>query len=101
MLIAVPAAVRRRFHIRVEQGRGPEPMSAGAPEADLYARAAVGDAMAFDALIDPLIEAGYRLALTMVGREADAEDVLQEATLLAWRKIGQLRDPARLRAWYL
>ena len=68
---------------------------------DILARAAAGDGPAFDALIGPLIEPAYRLARTMLGREADARDVVQEATLRAWRKIGNLRDGERVRAWYL
>jgi len=33
------------------------------------------------------------------GREADAEDVVQESLVAAWRDLAGLRDPARVRAW--
>jgi RNA polymerase sigma-70 factor, ECF subfamily len=30
-----------------------------------------------------------------------AEDAVQEASLIAWRKLGRLQDQSRLRAWFL
>lgn len=73
-----------------------------AAEADhTLARAAAGDAAAFEALIGPLIEPAYRLALTMLGRPADARDVVQDATLRAWRRLDQVRRRESLRSWYM
>ena len=39
------------------------------------------------------------IALSIVGSIAASEDVAQEAFLTAWRKIRELREPAKLRAW--
>ena len=39
------------------------------------------------------------VALGVVGSIAASEDVAQEAFLIAWRKIQELREPERLRAW--
>lgn len=68
---------------------------------ELLEAAAAGDAAAFDALVGPLVESGYRLALSMLGGAADAEDAVQEATIKAWRGIGKLNDEAALRSWFL
>lgn len=59
------------------------------------------DAAAFDSLVGPLVEPGYRLALSMLGREADAEDAVQEATIKAWRGLGTLRSAESVRPWFL
>src|ERR1700737_448838 len=60
-----------------------------------------GDSRAFDALVGPLIEPGFRLAVTMLrDREAD-EDGVQEATIKAWRTLHQLNDAEVVRSWFL
>jgi RNA polymerase sigma-70 factor (ECF subfamily) len=41
----------------------------------------------------------FRVALSVVRRHADAEDVAQEAFLRAHRSFGTLRDRDRFRAW--
>lgn len=64
--------------------------------------AVAGDPAAFDALLAPLLDPGYRLACVLLGDRTEAEDAVQEAALKAWSKLGQLRgDRARLRAWFL
>ncbi len=40
-----------------------------------------------------------RLAARLVRDEAEAEDLVQETVVAAWRRRGQLRDPAALRGW--
>jgi RNA polymerase sigma-70 factor, ECF subfamily len=60
-----------------------------------------GDHRAFDDLIGPLVEPAYRLALAMLRDPFAAEDVLQEASLKAWRRLTQLRDGRALRPWFL
>jgi RNA polymerase sigma-70 factor (ECF subfamily) len=79
---------RRRYH-----SKGGTAMT----EATL-ARAQAGDDQAFRDLIDPyrgeLLAHCYRT----LGSFQDAEDVLQEALLAAWRAIGQF-DGRALRAW--
>ena len=67
--------------------------------AGLQTRAA--DRGEFETAISPLLEAGFRLAVSLSPDRAEAEDVLQEATLRAWRGWGQLRERSSLRAWYL
>lgn len=59
------------------------------------------DRDAFEALIGPLAEPAYRLALTILRQREEAEDAVQEATIKAWRHIDQLRDGAAVRSWFL
>jgi len=61
----------------------------------------VAERLAFEASIEPLLEPAFRLALTLSGDRQEAEDVLQDATLRAWRSWAQLRDMTAVRAWYL
>src|SRR6202140_2652200 len=68
----------------------------------MIARAAQGDAQAFATLIDPLLNPAYRLPAVMLADRSAAEDAVQEASIKAWRKLGQLRgDAGSLRSWFL
>jgi RNA polymerase sigma-70 factor (ECF subfamily) len=67
--------------------------------AALVERARVGDRMAFEALIGVRLERLLRLALSIVGNEADAHDAVQESCLRAWRELPRLRDSDRFEAW--
>jgi RNA polymerase sigma-70 factor (ECF subfamily) len=55
----------------------------------------------FEALIGPLVEPALRLAYSMLGDRAEAEDATQEAITRAWRRLAQLRDRAQARPWFL
>lgn len=56
----------------------------------------------FELIAAPHLDAGYRLASGMLGGRREAEDVVQEAVLKAWSRIGQLREgPERFRPWFL
>ena len=37
----------------------------------------------------------------MLHDSATAEDIVQEASLIAWRKLGRLQDRNRIRPWFL
>ena len=68
----------------------------------IMARATQGDAQAFALLIEPLLNPAYRLAAVMLADRTTAEDAVQEASIKAWRKLGQLRgDVSSLRSWFL
>lgn len=60
-----------------------------------------GDSAAFEAMLRPLIERGYRLACGMLHDPAAAEDAVQEASVKAWRKRGNLRSGSDPLPWYL
>ena len=55
----------------------------------------------FEGLIGPLVEPSLRLAFSMLGDRAEAEDATQEAITRAWRRLPQLRDRAQVRPWFL
>jgi RNA polymerase sigma-70 factor (ECF subfamily) len=63
------------------------------------ARAKAGDEGAFRALVERHGRAVFRLAFRMTGNEQDAEDVVQEAFLKAYRRIGQFEDRAAFGSW--
>lgn len=55
---------------------------------------------AFEELLSEHLDALYRLALRLCrGHAADAEDLLEDAVLRAFRGFGELRDPGAARAW--
>src|SRR5581483_5233032 len=54
-------------------------------------QARAGDAHAFEAILRPMIQPAYRLALAMLGKREAAEDAVQEMALKAWRYRGRLR----------
>ncbi len=72
-----------------------------AADATLVLAAREGDRLAFDAIVGPLLEPGYRLAFGMLHHREEAEDALQEAALKAWRKLGNLRPGAEMGPWFL
>lgn len=55
----------------------------------------------FTDLLAPLVQPAYRLACALLHDSAAAEDVVQDASLIAWRKLGKLDDRTKLRAWFL
>ncbi|MFC8040995.1 RNA polymerase sigma factor [Paenarthrobacter sp. NPDC057355] len=71
------------------------------PDALLAGRAADGDTAAFEALArrhGPLMRATAR---RLTGTLADADDVVQESLVQAWKQLDNLRDPAAVRSWLL
>jgi RNA polymerase sigma-70 factor, ECF subfamily len=68
---------------------------------DLAARVRAGDKSAFEDLLRPVIGSAARLAYAMLQDRAEAEDVVQEAAVKAWRKLGNLRAGADFKPWFL
>ena len=69
-----------------------------ADEDDLDA-ATDGDAAAFGRLIRRHQRRLYALLVRRLGSEADAEDVLQNASLLAWSRLHQFRRRSQFSTW--
>ena len=55
----------------------------------------------FTDLLVPVVQPAYRLACALLHDPQAAEDVVQEASLIAWRKLDRLDDQGRLKAWFL
>jgi RNA polymerase sigma-70 factor (ECF subfamily) len=67
----------------------------------MSADAARAGELELELMIGPLVEPGLRLAFSMLGDRAEAEDATQEAITRAWRRLPQLRDRTQLRPWFL
>src|SRR5438046_1774864 len=63
------------------------------------ARARAGDEDAFRSLVERHSRTLFSLAFRMTGNEHDAEDVVQESLLRAYRKIESFDARASFRTW--
>lgn len=66
---------------------------------DLVERAARGDVDAFEALVAARLNRAFRTASAILGSEADAHDVVQEAFVATWRHLPRLRDRNKFDPW--
>jgi RNA polymerase sigma-70 factor (ECF subfamily) len=62
-------------------------------------KAAAGDRLAFRELVLEHSHAMFRLAWRLTCDESLAEDVVQEAFIKAWRKLGDFRQQSSFRTW--
>lgn len=80
-----------------------EPVPSVAPtqddELEMVARARAGDLGAFETIVQRYESRIFRLALRMMGNDADAEDVLQETFLKVHTKLHQFQGQSRLYTW--
>ena len=67
--------------------------------ADLVHRAQAGEEKAFTGLVQAFLRPAYSIALSVVGRPADAEDIAQEAFLKAFQSLDTCREPEHFAAW--
>lgn len=67
--------------------------------ATLVARARDGDVRAYEQLVRRYQGPMFRLATRMLRSRDDAEDVVQEVFLTAWRRLGQLHDDDAFVGW--
>jgi len=75
------------------------PLTARTPERELVGRAQAGDVAAFEALAGIHAARLYAVVLRFVGDGREAEDVLQETMLRAWRGIGRFHGRAMVFTW--
>jgi RNA polymerase sigma factor (sigma-70 family) len=68
-------------------------------DGELVNEVRAGNGDAFGELVDRHQGAVYRAALAALGNAADAEDIAQEALVLAYRRIDQFRGDASVRTW--
>jgi RNA polymerase sigma-70 factor (ECF subfamily) len=74
-------------------------MEASDADGEAVARFRAGDESAFRALVERHSRPVFRLAFRMTGNEQDAEDVVQETFLRAYRSLGRFEDRARFSSW--
>ncbi|MGH9162720.1 MAG: RNA polymerase sigma factor [Vicinamibacteraceae bacterium] len=68
-------------------------------DASLVSRCVAGDISAFEELYHQHSGRLYALTLRMLGNAADAEDLLQEVFLTAYRKLGSFKGASSLGTW--
>jgi RNA polymerase sigma-70 factor (ECF subfamily) len=68
-------------------------------DATAVARARAGDSEAFRLLVERHSRALFGLAYRMTGSEHDAEDVVQEAFLKAYRNLDRFEERAQVSSW--
>jgi RNA polymerase sigma factor (sigma-70 family) len=71
----------------------------GRSDAELLAASMRGERDAFGALIERYQGVVCAVSYSRTGDRALSEDVAQDTFLAAWRQLGQLREPSRLRSW--
>ena len=86
------------------------PMLVGVPEREapadlatirLVELARTGDRTAFGRLLEDHLGAARRLALAAVGQPTDADEAVQEASIVAWQRLDALKEPGAFRAWFM
>ncbi|BCY12916.1 RNA polymerase sigma factor [Actinoplanes sp. L3-i22] len=75
-------------------------MDVVADEAAVVARARAGDLDAYEILVGHCTAPAHRAAV-LLGAGADADDVVQEAFVKAYRQLGRYRGDAGFKAWLL
>lgn len=78
-----------------------EPMitSDGAVDAELVSSYLAGDRSALGSIYDRYGQSLFDTATAMTNNRDDASDMVQDVFVLAAERLGQLRDPARLKPW--
>jgi RNA polymerase sigma-70 factor (ECF subfamily) len=71
------------------------------PDLNLVRRAQAGDTDAFGELVERNRKAVFRAAVAALGSTTDADDVAQEAFVMAYRKLASFRGDAAFRTWLL
>lgn len=70
-------------------------------DGELVRAALQGQTQAFGVLVTRYMRPGYLVALSVTGNPEDAEDVSQEAFLVALKRLEDCRDPERFGGWFL
>ena len=71
------------------------------PTATLVLQARSADGRACESLVRQFMRPAYVVALSIVQRPADAEDIAQESLMVAFEKLDSCRDPACFPAWLM
>jgi len=71
----------------------------GTAATDLISQAADGDEAAFTRIVEAHHDDMVRVSFVVCGDADLADEAVAAAWLIAWRKLGDLREPDRLRPW--
>jgi RNA polymerase sigma-70 factor (ECF subfamily) len=83
----------------IDASRAPGVAAEDDSDETLAARAASGDAPAFEALVGRYQSRVFGLACRLTGSENDAADALQDAFLQLYRNLSSFRNEARFGTW--
>lgn len=83
----------------VSESEGTSPDDARLDDVTLVVRARDGDVRAYEQLVRRYQGPIFRLAVRMLANRGDAEDVVQEVFLTAWRSLTSLREDAAFVGW--
>ena len=70
-------------------------------QSDTLASAAAGDEIAFQHIITAHHEEMRRVCLAISGDHAIADEAVQGAWLIAWKKLAKVKGPSHLRPWLI
>src|SRR5215475_5787033 len=68
-------------------------------DTELVSRSLTGDRDAFSRIVSRYQTLICSLAYSRIGNLGQSEDVAQETFITAWKRLGHLREPAKLRSW--
>jgi RNA polymerase sigma-70 factor, ECF subfamily len=74
-------------------------MAEAGPDVEAVARVRSGEAEAFRPLVERHTRAVYRLAYRLTGNQHDAEDVVQEAFLRAFKRLDDFEERSQFGSW--
>src|SRR4051812_26999057 len=74
-------------------------LSDATDDAELAARAAAGEAGAFELMMRRHNRLLFRTARSILKNDSDTQDALQDAYLNAWRALPRFRADAKLSTW--
>jgi len=78
-----------------------KPRRAASGAAAAVARGPAAPASDFEALLMPVLQLAYGMALRLTRNPADAEDLVQEASLRAFRGFDTFQSGTNFKAWFL
>ncbi len=65
----------------------------------LWRQCCAGDREAFGQIVERYQSLVCSLAYSACGNLSRSEDLAQETFVTAWQRLGELREPSKLRAW--
>lgn len=73
--------------------------AASLSDAEMVAKAAAGDGIAFRRLVVKYQGFAYALSFKLTGNAAEAEDIVQETFVRVWKNLQKYRKEVKLRTW--